>query len=265
MTTPESGPVLLAEQHGPALLLTLNRPAVMNAVDGELATALGEAVEAAAAAPSVRAIVITGAGDRAFCAGMDLTAFAAGRDIGARGHREWGFAGLVRHFVEKPVIAAVNGVALGGGAELALSTDLIVADERASFGLPEVLRGLFAAAGGVIRLAQQLPQRIAMELVLTGRSLDAEEALRWGLVNEVAPAGAAVERALALADRIAAAAPLPLAASKRIMAATGRTSSWDDAPWELNDRELARILASEDAREGVRAFAQKRSPVWTGR
>ena len=251
------------ETIGHVALVTISRPEALNSVNADLATALGETIERAQQDAAVRVIVITGDG-RAFSTGMDLKAFAAGEDVAPRGHPEWGFAGVVRHAVDKPVIAAVNGLAFGGGAEIAFAADLIVADEDAIFRLPEVAIGLFAAAGGVLRLGQQLPQRIAAELVLTGRSFTAQEAERWGLVNEVAPAGTVVDRALALASTIAANAPLAVQASNRILRASRTDDSWGDIAWARNTAEMERVFGSVDALEGATAFAEKRAPVWRG-
>lgn len=259
MTTTDS---LLSEVSDGIALFTINRPDAMNSVNGELATALGYGLKAANENPDVSVIVITGAGDRAFCAGMDLKAFAAGEPVEPEGHPEWGFAGVTGQWSPKPVIAAVNGVALGGGAELALSADLIVADETASFGLPEALRGLVAAGGGLLRIAQQLPQRIANELIFTGRRMTAPEAAEWGLINRVVPQGSALEKALELAAHVVKSAPLALQASKQLMRETLSLDSWGEEAWAKNREVLDRIFATADAAEGARAFAEKREPVW---
>lgn len=245
-------------------IIVLNRPDSLNAVDAALATALGEALERADDDDDVRVVVITGEG-RAFCAGMDLKAFASGASVEPIGHPEWGFAGVVRHPIDKPVIAAVNGAAFGGGAEIALSADLIVADERAQFALPEIDLGLFAAAGGVMRLGQQLPQRVAAELVLTARRLPAAEAARWGLVNRVAPEGTSLQVALELAAVIAAKAPLAVQASVRLLRSTRSENTWTDEPWAVNEQEMVSVWDTQDAAEGARAFIEKRSPNWLGR
>jgi crotonobetainyl-CoA hydratase len=258
-------PAALLERRGAVALITLNRPRALNAVDAAMSAAVGEALEEVAADPKLRVAVITGAG-RAFCAGMDLKAAAAGHSVLAPGHEDWGFAGLVGHFIAKPVIAAVNGFALGGGTEIALACDLVVADENARFGLPEVRRGLFAAAGGVLRLPRQVPKKIALEMALTGLPLDAATAATWGLVNRVAPAGTSVEVALELAETVAEGAPLALQASKRLIHRSEEFGSdWDPAMWAENEREWQAVFASEDAREGSLAFAEKRDPIWRGR
>ncbi|MCL2542768.1 MAG: enoyl-CoA hydratase-related protein [Nocardioidaceae bacterium] len=251
-------------------VITLNRPAALNAVDAALSTAVGEGLEAAQADDAVRVVVVTGTG-RAFCAGADLKAISAGQDIGATGHPEWGFAGLVRHWIDKPVIAAVNGFAMGGGTELALACDLVVAADSARLGLPEVKRGLLAAAGGVVRLQRQVALKRALELALTGEGIDAETAREWGMVNRVVPAADVLDEALALARTIAANAPLSVQESKRALyraAAAGSDWSGDwtgEDPWAVSDQAMLTVLGSQDAIEGPIAFAEKREPRWTGR
>ncbi|MEH0573212.1 crotonase/enoyl-CoA hydratase family protein [Streptomyces sp. B21-108] len=264
--TAAGGAPALVEQRGHTLLVTLNRPGVMNAVNGELSSAVGAALEEADRDPEVRAVVLTGAGGRAFCAGADLKALARGESIAAPGHEEWGFLGYVRHAISKPTIAAVNGFALGGGTELVLASDLAVAADTAVFGLPEVSRGIFAAAGGVFRLPEQLPRKIAMEMVLTGEPIDADRALQLGLVNRVVPAADVLDAALALAERIAVNAPLAIQASKRVALGfrEGRVPG-EAARWEHNDQEIRDLLATDDAKEGTRAFAEKRRPQWQAR
>jgi crotonobetainyl-CoA hydratase len=264
-THPEvTEPVATFERRGGVALITFNRPRALNAVTAALSAAIGEALEDFAADPALRVAVLTGAG-RAFCAGMDLKEHAAGRSVFAPGHEDWGFAGIVTHFVDKPLIAAVNGFALGGGTEIVLACDLAVVDETAKLGLPEVGVGLFAGAGGVLRLPHQIPPKIALEMILTGDPMDAASAARWGLVNRVAPAGQSVDMAMALAVRIAANAPLALRASKRLAHGVGARSDWGGPIWQDNNRELEAIFATDDAHEGSRAFAEKRAPRWHGR
>jgi crotonobetainyl-CoA hydratase len=188
-------------------LLTMNRPAALNAVNSALADELGGLLADASADSDIRAVVVTGAG-RAFCAGADLKEVAAGRPIDPTEHPEWGFAGLAQHWVSKPLVAAVNGPAMGGGAEIALACDLVVASEQAVFGLPEVKRGLLAGAGGVVQLQRQIPVKLALQMVLTGDPVPVPTALQWGLINAVVPSDEVVRRALELAGRIAANAPL---------------------------------------------------------
>lgn len=245
-------------------LVTLNRPDALNAVNAELAAAAGAALEAAQADPEVRVVVITGAG-RAFCAGADLKELARGRAIEDREHREWGFAGIVQHWIDKPTVAAVNGYAMGGGTEIALACDLAVIDEAASLGLPEVKRGIFAAAGGVIRLQRQIPMKVALETILTGEPMSAARAYELGLVNRVAPTGTSLDLALELAGTIAANAPLSVQQSKRVVHGTyAAGSEWEPEVWRIN-REAAKVIfASNDSREGPTAFAEKRAPRWTG-
>lgn len=269
MTEPEAESAALYEVRDRIALITLNRPAAMNAVNAALSTAVGRALEAAVADAEVRAIVITGTG-RAFCAGADLKELAQGKSIHADWHPEWGFAGLIQHWVDKPVIAAVNGFAMGGGTEIALACDLVVAADTATFGLPEVKRGLYAAAGGVIRLQRQIPMKRALELVLTGEGIDAETAAAWGLINRVVPAGTELDVALELAGVIAANAPLAVKVSKQMIHRTwSGASDWNAAwsgedPWTANDDALGVVFASNDALEGPLAFAEKREPQWSG-
>ncbi|HZE65085.1 MAG TPA: crotonase/enoyl-CoA hydratase family protein [Sporichthyaceae bacterium] len=257
---------VITEQRGHVLVVTINRPEARNAVDRDVCVGIGDAVEQAEADPNIRALILTGAGDQAFCAGADLKAMARGERILPEGKEHWSFAGFANHFTSKPTIAAVNGNALGGGTELVLAADLVVAVETASFGLPEVKRGLIAGAGGAFRLGHQLPTKLAMELLLTGRPLPAPEALRWGLINRVVPPGQALSAALELAEEIVANAPLAVQGSKRLAygaAAAGRSD--ERAFWELNNTEIRAVLKSEDAREGPTAFAEKRAPVWKAR
>lgn len=264
VVTSDAEPAAVLERHGAVAVITLNRPDSLNAVNAELSAAVGEALEELQADRSLLVGVLTGAG-RAFCAGADLKAIAGGRPINAPGHDDWGFAGLVEHRVDKPLIAAVNGIAFGGGMEIVLACDLAVISEDAALGLPEVTRGLFAGAGGLIRLPRQVPQKIAMEKALVGDPFTAEEALRWGLVNRVAAAGRALPVAMELAERIAANAPLSVRTSKRMVhAAVGAGSDWDRDLWAQQAVELVEIVTSNDAVEGAVAFAERRQPVWTG-
>jgi crotonobetainyl-CoA hydratase len=265
----ETEAAALYEVRGRVAIITLNRPDALNAVNAALATAVGEGLESAVADSDVRAIVITGTG-RAFCAGADLKELAQGRSIHAEGHSEWGFAGLIQHWVDKPLIAAVNGFAMGGGTEIALACDLAVAADTATFGLPEVKRGLYAAAGGVIRLQRQVPMKRALELVLTGEGIDAATAAAWGLINRVVPAGSELEVALELANVIAANAPLAVQVSKKMIHRTrAGASDWNpewsnEDPWQANDEALNVVFSSNDALEGPIAFAEKREPRWSG-
>ena len=266
MTDTVTEPAALVDKRGNVLIITINRPEARNAVNSAVSIAVGDALAAAQDDPEVRVVVITGAGEKSFCAGADLKAISRRENLYHPDHGEWGFAGYVRHFIDKPTIAAVNGTALGGGTELALASDLVVARESATFGLPEVKRGLIAAAGGVFRIAQQLPPKVAMELLFTGEPMSAADALKWGLINEVVPDGTELEAALALAQRITVNAPLAVQASKRVAYGADDGVITDDEPgWARTTREFPTLLKSEDAKEGPLAFAEKRQPVWKAR
>ncbi|MET0705093.1 MAG: crotonase/enoyl-CoA hydratase family protein [Mycobacterium sp.] len=266
MSDDVTAPAVLTERRGNVSVITLNRPEARNAINQAVSTALGDALHAAQLDPEVRAVIITGAGDKSFCAGADLKAISRRENIFHPDHPEWGFAGYVRHFIDKPTIAAVNGTALGGGTELALASDLIVAEESARFGLPEVKRGLLAAAGGVFRIVDHLPRKVALELLFTGEPISAADALRWGLINKVVPDGAVVEGALALAERITGNAPLAVSATKRVAyGVDDGVITGDETGWGRTMSEMGALLKSEDAKEGPRAFAEKRPPVWTAR
>jgi crotonobetainyl-CoA hydratase len=256
--------VVRLEQAGHILIVTLNRPEARNAINGEVAAALGAALELLNDDDGLRVGILTGRG-AAFCAGQDLRAFAAGEPVIPVDHPEWGFAGFVSHFTDKPLIAAVNGYAFGGGLELALACDLIVASDNALFALPEVKRGLFAAGGGVPRLTQQMPMNIAKQMVLTGEPITADAAAHWGLVNQVVEAAELEAAALALARAISVNAPLAVQASKRIITEVGFQSTWEPSPWARIGSELEAVFGSADAAEGSRAFVEKRDPVWTSR
>jgi crotonobetainyl-CoA hydratase len=259
-------PGALVEHRGNVMVITINRPEARNAVNAAVSIAVGNALEQAQNDAEVRAVVITGAGDKSFCAGADLKAIARRENLYHPDHGEWGFAGYVHHFIDKPTIAAVNGTAFGGGTELALASDLVVADERAQFGLPEVKRGLIAAAGGVFRIMNQLPRKVAMELLLTGDPLSASDALEWGLINQVVKDGSVLDAALELAARVTVNAPLSVQASKRIAyGVDDGVIADEEAGWERTVREMRSLIRSEDAREGPLAFAEKRQPVWKAR
>jgi len=264
VTTTEAA--ALVERRGNVAVITINRPEARNAVNGAVSIAVGDALAAAQDDPEVRAVVITGAGDKSFCAGADLKAIARRENLYHPEHAEWGFAGYVHHFIDKPTIAAVNGTALGGGTELALASDLVVADEGAIFGLPEVKRGLVAAAGGVFRIVDQLPRNVALELLFTGEPITAADALKWGVINQVVADGTALEAALALAERVTVNAPLAVQASKRVAyGADDGVITEEEGKWQRLLREVTTLLRSEDAREGPLAFAEKRQPVWKAR
>ncbi|MCV7196146.1 crotonase/enoyl-CoA hydratase family protein [Mycobacterium angelicum] len=259
-------PAALVERRGNVMVITINRPEARNAVNAAVSIAVGDALEEGQNDPEVRAVVITGAGDKSFCAGADLKAISRRENIYHPEHSEWGFAGYVHHFVDKPTIAAVNGTALGGGTELALASDLVVAGERAKFGLPEVKRGLIAAAGGVFRIMNQLPRKVALELLLTGEPLTASDALEWGLINQVVTDGSVLDAAVALAARVTVNAPLSVQASKRIAyGVDDGVIADEEAGWDRTVREMRTLIRSEDATEGPLAFAEKREPVWKAR
>ena len=262
----DDGGAVLVERRGHVLVVTINRPHARNAVNAAVTLGVGEALDYADSSPDVWVVVITGAGDRSFCAGQDLKEAAAGIHLDDPRTQRWGFAGFVKHAISKPVIAAVNGFALGGGTEIVLASDLALAVEGASFGLPEVKRGILAGAGGAFRLGRQIPQKIAMEAILTGEPISAARALELGLVNRVVPAGQLLEAALGLAERIMANAPVSVQASKRIARgiADGAVPA-EQADWDRTGAEGKIVMASADAREGMRAFADKRAPQWQGR
>ncbi len=258
---------LSIEKRGAVLEVTLDRPKA-NAIDAATSRALCAAFTSFRDDPELRAAILTGGGERFFSAGWDLKAAAAGDEAPDTDHGPGGFAGLTQLFdLDKPVIAAVNGYAAGGGFELALACDMIVAAEHAEFFLPEVTIGLIPDAGGVLRLPRRIPRAIANEMMMTGRRMTAEEALRWGLVNAVVPGAELMDRARDLADQICGAAPLAIAALKEVLRATeGQGLEQAYATMEGGGLQTyARMRASEDAREGPRAFAEKRAPVWRGR
>jgi crotonobetainyl-CoA hydratase len=265
----ESSPAAaaLVERLDSVMLITLNRPAARNAVNAEMCVLVGDALEEAEHDPDIRVVVLTGAGDKAFCAGADLKAISRGEPVIPAGREHWGLAGYVSHAISKPTIAAVNGPALGGGTELALASDLVVAAEHAQFGLPEVKRGLVAGAGGAFRLMDRLPPVVAMELLLTGEPITARRAWELNLVNSVVPGAEVLATALGLARAIAANAPLAVQAHKRIALGQGPAGERprEEAGWAATAEALPLIARSEDAKEGALAFVEKRAPVWRGR
>jgi crotonobetainyl-CoA hydratase len=265
--TPDTiAPAACIDRQGNVMIISLNRPEARNAVNGAVSIAVGDALAQAQADPEVRAVVLTGTGDKSFSAGADLKAISRGENLLHPDHPEWGFGGYVQHFIDKPTIAAVNGTALGGGCEMVLASDLVIAEEHAVFGLPEVKRGLIAGAGGVFRIVAQLPRKVGLQLMFTGEPMSARDALRWGLVNDVVPTGEALTAALALAERVTANAPLAVQASKRVAYGVedGVIVSEEDY-WRRNDQEFSVLRESEDAKEGPLAFAEKRAPAWKAR
>jgi enoyl-CoA hydratase len=239
-------------------VITINRPEARNAINGEVARGLAAAVEEFDGSGYVRVLILTGAGGT-FSAGMDLKGFLAGESPNVEGR---GFGGIAERPPAKPVIAAVEGYALAGGFEIALSCDLIVASEAARFGLPEVRRGLVAGAGGLLRLPRRVPYHLAMEIALTGEHFTAERLRQAGLVSSVVGVGEALAGARELAARVAQGAPLAVTASKRVI-----VESADWASGEAFARQgevIGPVFVSADAMEGAAAFAQKRAPVWRG-
>jgi len=246
---------VLTERRDAVLLITLNRPDALNAIDTSLAQGLMAAVAQLDGDPSLTAGVLTGAG-RGFCSGMDLKAFAASGP-------PQGFDAFLRDGSAKPLIAAIEGFALAGGLEVALTCDLLVAARGAKLGIPETRVGLFAAGGALFRLPRRVPFGVAMEMALTADPIVAEAAYDFGLVTHLAEPGAAVAAALELAARIARNGPLGVAASKQLIRETSVLPEAD--AWQAQVPLAERVFESEDAKEGPRAFAEKRAPVWTGR
>jgi enoyl-CoA hydratase len=259
MTTSHATDVVLHERRGDAMVITLNRPAQRNAVDLEVAEGLAAALDLLDTDADVAVGVLTGAGGT-FSAGMDLKAFAQGHAPILPGR---GFGGITRADVRKPLIAAVEGWALGGGFEIVLACDLVVAASDARFGFPEATRGLVAAEGGLVRLPRRVPYHVAARLLFTGEPLPVVEAERFGLVNALTEPGGALEGALALAARVGKSAPLALSAVKQVMRVTQGLSDAD--AFARQDEITKGLLTSEDAHEGAVSFAEKRAPVWHGR
>jgi enoyl-CoA hydratase/carnithine racemase len=253
---------VLRERRGHIEILTINRPEARNAINGGVSKAMSSIMDELGDDADCWVVVITGSGDKAFSAGMDLKAFSSGEGadiIGATG----GFAGLTTREFDKPIIAAVNGSALAGGFEIMLSCDLVVAADHATFGIPEAKRGLIAGAGGLIRMPKRLPMAIALELAMTGDPIDAPRALALGLVNKVVPAASLLDETLALAERIAANAPLAVRYSKNVMKRSADVSEAEG--WKINSEAVGIVFSSADAMEGPVAFAEKRAPNWQGK
>ncbi|WAC54236.1 crotonase/enoyl-CoA hydratase family protein [Gordonia sp. SL306] len=240
-------------------VITINRPEAKNAVNREVAEGIAAAVDEMDARDDITIGILTGAGGT-FCAGMDLKGFTRGENVNIEGK---GFAGLVEAPPAKPLIAAIEGWALAGGCELALSADLIVAARDAKFGIPEVKRGLAAAAGGLQRLPKILPYQLAMEMALTGDPMTAERAHQFGMVNRLAEPGEALTVARELAATVAANGPLAVRATKQVVSMSIDYTDADlfKAQW----KHLGQVFTSADAQEGARAFAEKRTPNWTGK
>jgi enoyl-CoA hydratase len=249
---------VLVEQRERILIITINRPEARNAINAEVTSGMAAALDHLDAHQELSIGILTGAGGT-FCAGMDLKAFLRGEQVGLPGR---GLGGLTERPPAKPLIAAVEGYALAGGFELALACDLIVAAEDAKFGIPEVKRGLMAAAGGLIQLPRRIPPNLAMEYALTGDFFSAADAQRHGLANRVTAPGGALAAALELAEQITANAPLSIAATKEVIV---KSADWTtEDMWRHQQAIVQPIFGSADAREGAAAFAEKRAPVWRG-
>jgi enoyl-CoA hydratase/carnithine racemase len=261
---------LVQELRDRVLILRINRPEARNALSPGVIAGIGNALLDSETDDRVGVVIITGTGDRAFCAGMDLRGFATGQvsggstpldaDTAARGSA--GYMQFIRDGIAKPVIGAANATAVAGGFELLLACDMVVASEEARFGLPEVKRGLFAAGGGM-QLGRRVPMALAMELVLTGDTVDANRAAAMGLVNAVVPPDRVLDEAIALAERIAVNGPLGIAATKQLM-----RTAFNDGPaaaWESQAELQPKVFGSEDAKEGATAFIERRPAVWKGR
>ncbi len=250
--------VLTSAENG-VLVVTLNRPEAKNAANKALSEGVAAAMDELDGNDELRVAILTGAGGT-FCAGMDLKAFVSGETPMVEGR---GFAGLTEQGPKKPLIAAVEGYALAGGLELAISCDMIVAADNSMFGIPEAKRGLAAAAGGLVKLPRQIPSRVAMELALTGDFITAQRAYELGLVNQVVAAGTALDAAKELAAKIAANGPLAVAASKQVIL---EQADWSqDEMFKKQGAIVQPIFTSEDAIEGATAFAEKRAPNWKGK
>ena len=245
---------VLTERRGRVMVITLNRPEAMNAINGALSEGLWSAVQELDSDSGLTAGVVTGAG-KGFCSGMDLKAFSRGEDIGP-------MLEFVQNGATKPLVGAIEGFALAGGLELALSCDLLVAARGAKLGIPEVGVGLFAAGAGLFRLPGRVGYGTAMEMAITGDPITAEEAADHGLVSRLTEPGGALGEALALAERIARNAPLAVAASKQLIRAS--QGATEEELWKIQRPHMATVWKSNDAKEGPRAFAEKRPPEWTG-
>lgn len=255
MSEEQKDQAVLVERRGRVMIITLNRPEAMNAINGALSNGLWNAIQELNSDPDLTAAVLTGNG-KGFCSGMDLKAFARGEDIGP-------FGTFVNEGSDKPLIAAIEGFAIAGGCEIALTCDLLVASKGAKIGIREVKVGLFAAAGGLFRLPSRVGFAKAMEMAITGDPITAEEAQAAGLVSQVTEPGGALDAAIALAERVAKNAPLAVAASKKLVRAAAQ--GFDEPElWEMQRPYQKQVFTSNDAKEGPRAFAEKRDPNWTG-
>ncbi|MDZ7881429.1 MAG: crotonase/enoyl-CoA hydratase family protein [Mycobacterium sp.] len=248
---------VLVERRGRVLIMTINRPEARNAANFAVSKGLADAVDELDASPDLSVGILTGSGGN-FCSGMDLKAFSAGEVPFVEGRG----LGFTEKLPKKPIISAVEGHAVAGGTELVLATDLIVAAKSASFGLPEVKRGLVAGGGGLLRLQHRIPYQKAMELILTGDTFTGEEGLALGFVNVLAEDGGALDDAIKLAERITKNGPLAIAASKEIVL---KSAEWSETEmWQKQMEFLIPVFTSKDAQEGPKAFAEKREPEWSG-
>jgi enoyl-CoA hydratase/carnithine racemase len=253
---------VLRERRGHVEILTINRPEARNAINGAVSLGMSAALDELAKDADCAVVVLTGSGDKAFSAGMDLKAFSSGEGASIM-RASGGFGGITERDFPKPIIAAVNGSALAGGLEIMLSCDLVVAANHAMFGIPEAKRGLIAGAGGLIRLPKRLPMAIALELAMTGDPIEAARAAQLGLVNKVVPGDEVLNVAIELADRIAANAPLAVRYSKSVMRQAAEVS--EEEGWKINTHAVGVVFSSADAQEGPLAFAEKRAPNWQGK
>ena len=263
MTDTQTAPAALTERRGNVLLITINRPEARNAVNGAVSTAVGDALAEAQNDPEIWAVVLTGAGDKSFCAGADLKAIARGENLFHPNHPEWGFAGYVSHFIDKPTIAAVNGPAIGLGLDVACMCDMRIASEKATFAESFVKVGIVPGDGGAWLLPRVVGMSVACEMSFTGDVLDAQAALGVRLVSRVVPHDELMDAARALAGRIAANPPDALRMTKRLL----RESEHVRLPTllELSAAYQALAHSTEDHREAVSAMLEKRKPHFTGR
>lgn len=266
-------PTLLVEREGPLLLLTMNRPERRNALTPDMLVRFADAWQLADEDDSIRVVILTGAGDVAYCSGGDLAdGWMSGEmteeaaRIQERLKADPGITGrglLLTAHCTKPIISVVNGQCMGGGCEMLQSTDIRIAEAHATFGVPEVKRGLIAGAGSTMRLKRQIPYAIAMDMLLTGRVLDATEALQWGLVSHLVPTGDGMAKAREIAGVICGNGPLAVRNSKASVIATGWLPESEAQPIEIGF--VVPVMRSADAKEGMRAFAEKRTPNFEGR
>jgi enoyl-CoA hydratase len=249
------------DRRGPFAVVTINRPEARNAVNGEVAQGIEHAIDEIEGDDGLWVGILTGT-PPVFSAGADLKEINAGNAANLQTERG-GFAGIVQRERTKPIIAAVDGPALAGGTEIVLACDLVVASTTATFGIPEVKRSLVAGAGGLFRLGRKLPFNVAMELALTGDPITAEVAHHHGLVNRLVEPGEALDTAIALAEQVCANAPVAVRASRRVVLEA--THAPDEVGWKMSAEGMAEAVRSEDFREGLTAFIEKRPPQWTGR